>query len=189
MKKIIKYAGTTALSVSLIMLSLGSIPTSYAQSVGSQMTVTMTCGINLTGPTNINWDNTILFPDTLDNTQAADHAGSEPTVQNPGTNSATTQVKAAVGDSSTGGYRGTVDGVTHISPTSMQLDLINGAPSTLITMSDSNSPQQIGTLAPAENDELRLVVNVPPVAGLFNKPITDQTWTATITLTATCAIV
>lgn len=191
MDGIIKYSGISAITVSLFMLTLGSIPTSLAGSgqVTSNLSVNISCGIGVADGI-INWNNPInpSVADTLDSTDNTDFSGTEPTITNPGTNTANANVNANVGDSTNGGYAGTVDGFTHIEPSEIALDLVNdnsvGSP---VGMNDGAVNTNIGTLAPGETDTLQVVVTVTPglIAGL---PTTDTTWAATINLVASCVL-
>ena len=189
MNKITRYSGIAAISVSLIMLSLGSMPTIQAGGgpVTSNLVVTITCGAVVTNGA-INWDNPITPGNQFDS-ETTDHTGATPNVANPGTNTATANVGAQAGDSNTGGYVGTVSAVTHLPPTEMDVDLIGEATVVLPNpLSDTNAIIQIGLLSAGANADLQLQIDAT-VATLLNKPITDTSWQATITITAACEIV
>ncbi len=77
----LRYSGIAAITFTLFMLSLGSMPTSEAQSVTSTLNVDVSCGITLLNPT-INWDGTVVPGAQLDSTNGADFSGTEPTLEN-----------------------------------------------------------------------------------------------------------
>jgi len=185
----IRYSGIAAITFSLFMLTLGSMPTSDAGVVDSSLTVTITCGITVGNGGTINWDNALnpKTGNTLDSTDAADYAGAQPTVTNPVSNTASTVVTANVGDNIDGGYAGTGDTTTHIEPIAISIDLITDpAPAGPVAMSNAGTGVGIGILAPAEIDTLQLVVATNNIVG---QPITDLTWTAQIVLAATCQFI
>lgn len=184
----IRYTGIAAITFSLVMLSLGSIPTSQAQTIGSTLNVHITCGVTIANPS-IDWtkplDPTNLV--VLNSVIGSDFSGTPPTLTNPNTNTANAQVKAHVGDDATGGYYGTVDGLTHIAPSQIDVDLITdtsiGPPN---PMDNGGVAKDIGTIAPDNTDTLHLIVHQSP---LSNLPTSDIQWQATITISSTCAIV
>lgn len=189
MNKKIRYSGIAAITFSLFMLSLGSMPTIDAGVVNSALTVSITCGIAVGNGGTINWDNA-LNPNTgntLDSTVGADYSGPQPTVTNPGTNTASSNVAANVGDNTNGGYAGTVDTTTHIEPIAISIDLITDpAPAAPVAMSNAGTGVGIGILAPAEIDTLQLVVVTSTIVG---QPIVDLSWSAATNLVATCQFI
>jgi len=189
MNKKIRYSGIAAITFSLFMLSLGSMPTIEAGGgpVTSNLAVTITCGATVSNGA-INWDGPITPGNQFDS-ETADHTGATPNVLNPGANTATSNVGAQAGDSNTGGYVGTVSAVTHLPPSEMDVDLVGEATVALPNpLSDVNAIVSIGKLAAGANANLQLQIDAT-VATLLNKPITDLTWAATITITAACEIV
>ena len=181
----IRYSGIAAITFSLFMLSLGSMPTSDAGVVGSTLSVTLSCGLALSSAT-INWDNTLnpTLGNTLDSTNAGDYTGPQPAVSNPGGNTADSIILANVGAVPTGGYAGTTDLTTHIQPQEITMDLLlNSPPAGPVTMANGGGDTAIGTLIPGESQTLQLVVDSSNIVG---QPISDATWAAQIDLTAVC---
>ena len=180
----IRYSGIAAITFSLFMLSLGSMPTSEAGQVDSTLLVTLTCGLTVVDGV-INWDNN-LDPNTgntLDST-TGDFSGAQPTLENPAGNTADSNVSAQVGDANTGGYAGTTDVTTHIAPGDISIDLlVNTPPAGPVAMDDTPANVGIGVLSPAELQTLQLVVVTSNIVG---QPITDATWGLTIALSAVC---
>ena len=185
MKNIFRYSGIAAITFSLFMLSLGSMPTSDAGQVASQLTVTLSCGLVVANG-QINWDDN-LNPNTgntLDSTVAGDYSGAQPSVSNPIANTADSSVSANVGDNTSGGYAGTIDATTHIQPTEISIDLlVDSPPAAPVAMSNAAANIFIGLLSPNEAQTLQLVVNSNNIQG---QPITDLTWALTINLSALC---
>jgi len=191
MNKKIRYSGIAAITFSLFMLSLGSMPTSDAGVVSSALTVTLTCGIQVGNGGSIDWDND-LNPNTgktLTSTDIGDYTGAQPTDTNTVTNTASSNVRADVGDSNTGGYAGTTDTTTHIEPNAISIDLlVNTPPAGPVAMQNTGIPVGIGVLAPNELQTLQLVVATNNIVGTV-PPITDLTWSAQINLIAVCEFV
>jgi len=191
MNKKIRYSGIAAITFSLFMLSLGSMPSSDAGVVTSALTVTLSCGIAVGNGGSINWLND-LNPNTgntLDSTAAGDYTGLQPTVTNPVANTASSNVRANVGDNTDGGYAGTTDTRTHIEPSAISIDLlIDPVPAGPVAMDNAGAGTGIGVLAPAETQTLQLVVATNNIVGTV-PPITDLTWAAQINLIAVCEFV
>ena len=186
MKVILRYAGVAALTFSLFMLSLGSTQTSEAATVGSQLTVTITCGLTVVN-TAIDWANALdpsVTPVLRDSLDAGDFTGLDPQLTNPAANKATSLITASVGTNTNGGYAGTTDAKTHIEPSNMKLDLVTDTTNALVAMDNADTAVEIGRINPGVTDSLQLTV-LPVIVG---QPISDATWAATITLTALCAI-
>ena len=181
----IRYSGIAAITFSLFMLSLGSMPTSDAGQVDSTLTVTLTCGLDVADGV-INWDSS-LNPNTgntLDSTNGGDFTGAQPTVENPTGNTADSSVSANVGDNVDGGYAGFTDTTTHIEPIAISIDLlVNSPPGGPVAMDNAAANTGIGVLVPAELQTLQLVVDTSNIVGT---PITDGTWVMVISLTALC---
>jgi len=73
MKRIIRYSGIAMLSLSLVMLSLGSMPQTYAGSVGSTMVLATSCGTLPGGE--IDWGTGVVLTQVLDTTNTAPLTG------------------------------------------------------------------------------------------------------------------
>jgi len=191
MNKKIRYSGIAAITFSLFMLSLGSMPTIEAgvDSVSSALTVTITCGTTVTNGI-INWDNAISPGSQFDSEVNADFSGTSPNIANPGSNTATSIVSAQAGNIATaGGYAGGTSGVTHLPPSEMDVDLVTDTSTGLPNpLSDTNALVEIGEISAGSSDTLQLQIDAT-VATLLNKPITDTSWSATIVITAACEIV
>ena len=160
--------GISAIAVTIVMLSVGSLPQSFAGSdtVSLGMQLQTTCGIAVTGGGTVDFgavnisgpnESTIV---TVDNTGTAD-----------------AQIDANAGNTATGGFHDAVP-VTHIAPSSITLDLdIQGVTPMLNTGLD----QDIGQLFGAGSLDVVVSINV------INLPVPDNTQLdATITLTANC---
>jgi len=179
MNKIIRYSGIAALSVTLIMMSLGSMPQTYAGTVPSTLTVNIGCGAILTGA--FTFGGGILVGAVL--TQAENTVG-QPQIQNTGV--AQSQISVGVGtDSSTGpgggGYKGNTDGITHIAAGSIKVDVGEG----LVTMVSAASTST-GVVNAGSTDNIDVSVTVT----LINPGSTDADWVATYTFTVTdCLLV
>ncbi len=180
MNKSTRYFGIAALSLSLVMLSLGSIAQSHAQVVTSSMSIEIACGI-IVANGDIAFTNTIALNDNLDS-DIDPIAGGQPTLQNTGTAQtavlANAGVPSAVGPGG-GGYA-SADGITHINPVSISYDIGEGP----IALQDSGTDIEIGTINTVSTDDLQLLVTVNGV----NLPTSDPNWTATTTLTASCQV-
>ena len=123
---------------------------------------------------------------TLDSTDGGiggDYTGVQPTVTNPAGNTASTNVRADVGDNANGGYAGTTDVTTHILPAQISLDLlVDPLPAGPVPMDASPGTNVgIGVLSPAEVQTLQLVVDTSNIQGAS---ITDDTWAVVISLSA-----
>ncbi len=172
MNVIIRYSGIVALSVSLIMLSLGSMPQTYAGTVPSTLTVNIGCGAILTGA--FTFGGGILVGDVL--TQA-DNAVAQPQIQNTGV--AQSQVSVGVGTDSAsgpggGGYAGTTDGITHIVAADIQVTVGEG-----LTTMISGASTPTGVVNAATTDD----INVSVTVNLSNPGSSDADWAAIYTFT------
>jgi len=167
MNGIIRYSGIAALSVSLIMLSLGSIPQTYAGTVPSTLTVDISCGAILTGA--FTFGGGILVGAVLTQTE---NTVVQPTIQNTGV--AQSQVSVGVGDDATGGgYAGT-DTTTHIAAGSIRVDIGEG----LVTMvSAASTPTGVVNAATTDNIDVEVTVT------LVNPGHAEADWAATYTFT------
>jgi len=183
MNTIIRYSGIAAISVSLIMLSLGSMPTVEAGVIPSLITLDITCGLTLTNA-DLTFVPGTVAGNALDTNVGADFAGPEPNVANPPGNFAQTQVSLSAGTDTGGGY---VDDavVTHIPPSQMQFEFEAGG-ANLLALSDANAQVVMGNLIPNTNADLHAVIDTTPTN--VGTGITDSTWTATITVTGLCVI-
>ena len=190
MNGILRYSGIAAISVSLIMLSLGSLPTTNAQSVGSVLTVTLSCGLLPTGDAVIDFD-TIIDPTgttTLNSGPSPPSPGNDPinqaltgvppTYTNNGNSNAI--VTANSGTVPTGGYL--ASGVTAIPPSQMSLGFEGGP---LTALSNAGAETSVGTIVPTATGILQLAVLTTAVSGTY----TTTSWTATNTLTVSCTLV
>ena len=179
MKRIYRYSGIMALSVSLIMLSLGSILQSYAGSVTSTIVVDITCGMTLVG--DADFGTSILIGAALTNANIV----SVPTIENTGV--ATTPIAVAVGTITGGGYADTGT-ITHIAPADIDMKIagstFNGG--AFQTLDDTGADTNLGPLGPVSGaTALEFQVEVTGI----NPPITDPNWSATYTFTAgTCFV-
>ena len=175
MNDIFRYSGVAALSISLIILSLGSMPQTLAGSgpppnvIESNMVVDISCGISISGTADFG---RVSFGDTILN--------SDVTIFNGGTGSA--QISANAGQSLVasplaGGYAGTTDQTTHIAPhdITLQIDSQGRTP-----MMDSSSNVIIGELASMDSEILEVGVVINPINLL---PSNDPVWVATFDLT------
>lgn len=163
-----RSVGISAIAVTLVMLSIGSIPQSFAGSdtVSLGMQLRTTCGIAVTGGGTVDFGN-VNIGDPNETTNVS--------VQNSGTASA--QIDAQAGDSSTGGFHD-AQPKTHIAPSSISLNLNSQGPDAL---SDTNVQTDIGDLFGAGTLGVEVVITV------INLPVPDNTQLdATITLTANC---
>ena len=181
MNNLFKYSGILAISVSLIMLSIGSIPQTYAGSVASTMSVNISCGMTLAGTADFGTGVTIASTLTNANLQ-----GSAPTIENNGVAHTPISVNAGVrantppATGTAGGYAGVTDNVTHIQPAAIQMKI--GAAGPFSTLDDAGTDVSLGALAPNAGSPTDLNFSIG-VTGI-NGPITDPDWAATYTFTA-----
>ncbi len=180
MNDTLSYLGTAAISISLAMLLFGPIPQTYAGSVPpptiieSELSVLISCGITISGSADFGL---VSFGETIQN--------SDVTLSNPGTGTA--QVSANVGQSLVssplaGGYAGTTDQTTHISPSDITLQIDSQG---RVTMNPSSSNVLIGELGSIDNGILEVGVTINPI----NLPTSDSVWQATFSLTVSgCAL-
>ena len=177
MKRIYRYSGIMALSFSLIMFSIGSIPQANAGSVGSTISVDITCGMTLVGVAD--FGTLILIGANLDNTDIA----VVPTIENTGV--ASTPIAVEVGTISSGGYA--EGGTTHIAPADIDMKIagssFNGG--AFQQLDDTGADTNLGPLGPASGaTDLEFQVFV---SGINLGATTDPSWAATYTFTAgTC---
>ena len=105
--------GISIMSVTLIMLSLGSVPQAFSQGVTSTITIDISCGIAVTGAA--------TFPGTVG--IGATVANTDVDLNNNGNGQAAISAQAglpsAVSSATAGGYRGTSDLITHINHSSI----------------------------------------------------------------------
>ena len=172
MNGIIRYSGIAALSVSLIMLSLGSMPQTYAGTVPSTLTVDIGCGAILTGA--FTFGGGILVGAVLTQNE---NTVAQPQIQNTGV--AQSQVSVGVGtDSSTGpgggGYAGVSDQITHIAASSIQVTVGEG-----LTTMISGASTPTGVVNAVTTDDIDVSVTVT----LVNPGSSDPNWAATYTFT------
>ena len=176
----LRYLGTAAISISLAMLLFGPIPQTYAGPVPpptiieSELAVLISCGITVSGSADFGL---VSFEETIQN--------SDVTLFNPGTGNA--QVSANVGQSLVssslaGGYAGTTDQTTHISPSDITLQIDSQG---RVTMNPSSSNVLIGELGSTGSGSLEVGVNINPI----NLPTSDSVWQASFFLTVSgCSI-
>ncbi len=163
--KTIKYLGITTLAVTLVMLSIGSIPQSFAgtDSVNLQMNLGSTCGISVTG---IDIDFGNQNPGATPNGAVS--------VENTGTSSA--QIDANAGDVTAGGGFANA-GTSHIAPLSITLGISPGTNA----LDNTGADVDIGDLFGAGSMDVDVVVTV------INQPVPNNTiLIATINLSANC---
>ena len=175
MKNILKYSGIAALSITLIMLSLGSISQAQAQTVASSMTVDITCGADLLNG-NVAWTNVVVTGVTLDSEiDTLDSA--KPTVENTG--SAVSVMSADAGDNTNGGYAGTTDLLTHIAPSQMALGFVGGSTFNLL---DTGFATGIGSIGPTTVATMHWQIDTT----LFGASTSDTDWAASVDLFVVC---
>jgi len=180
-----KYSGLAVLSVSLIMLSLGSIPQSYAGSgsVGSTMTLQLTCGLTVAG--DVTWGSGILLDTIIESGVAPHLTASTATVQNTGVGQATVDANTGndIGPATFGGYS-EAGGTNHINNPQIEINIGNG----FVTMAAGDAVDiTIGTVAEGATDDLDMRVDLNFVVGL---PTVDNSWLATVTVTGSdCELV
>jgi len=177
MKSIFRNTGFTVLTVSLIILSLGSIPQTFGGVIASPFTVTSTitieisCGIAVTGAANFGL---VSIGETIFNNDV--------TISNGGTGSADVTANAglpsAVANPAAGGYRGTTDLITHINPSSITLQIDSQGQ---ITMANTGADVFLGNLANGDPGVLEVGVTITPV----NEPFSDASLVADYDLTVT----
>ncbi len=174
MKDILRYSGIAALSISLIMLSFGSVPQTNAgfvpppNVITSSLTMDISCGVNISGTADFGL---VSFGQNVQNTDV--------TISNSG--SATAQISANVGkslvsSSLAGGYAGTTDQTTHISPSDITLQIDSQG---RVSMNPSSSDVLIGELSNLDPGTLEVGVGINPI----NLPTNDPLWVATFAIT------
>jgi len=173
----LRNMGLAALSVSLIMLALGSVPQAYSQAVTSTMTIDISCGIAVAGAA--------TFPGTVG--IGASVANTDVDLNNNGSGEAAIDANAGarsdVANAAAGGYRGVVDEITHIDPISITLQIDNQGQVTMTTLGTDVS---IGTLVTADVGQLEVGVT----ANIVNAGFTDPDLEADFTLTVTaCTLI
>jgi len=179
MNDFIRYTAIASISVSLIMLSLGSFPQTFAgagpaNTIPSTMTLTISCGLAVTGSADFGL---VSIGGTIFN--------SDVTLTNSGLSFA--QISANVGQALVksplaGGYAGTTDQTTHIAPhdITLQIDAQGRVP-----LADSSSDALIGGLRNTDPGVLEIGVNMNPI----NLPANDPVWAATFALTVSdCSV-
>ena len=174
MNDILRYSRIAALSISLIMLSIGSIPQTLAGSIPppnvieSRMIVDISCGVDISGTADFGL---VSLGETVHN--------SDVSLSNSGT--ATAKISANVGTALVksplaGGYAGTTDQTTHIAPSDITLQVDSQG---RVQMIGSGSDVVVGELSSIDNGILEVGVNINPV----NLPTSDTVWVATFDLT------
>ena len=177
MKRIYRYSGIMALSASLVMFSICSIPQANAGTVASTLVVDITCGMTLVGVADFGGG--ILIGANLDNTDLA----AVPTIENTGV--ASTPIAVEVGTNTGGGYQ--EGGTTHIAPADIDMKIagstFNGG--AFNTLDNTGADTDLGPLGPASGlTNLEFQVEV---TGINLGATTDPSWAATYTFTAgTC---
>jgi len=166
------------MAVSLVMLSLGSIPQTFAGttviesgSLGALLTVGPTCGLGVGAAVNIG------------NIAVGQVKSATTTVDNTGTVDATLEANAGVPSASGpsgGGFAAASDGITHINPISMRIS-VTGA---LQALDNSGNDVFIPGGLPVTGSPHTLTLEV--TANIVNAPVVDPALAATIPLTATC---
>jgi len=167
-----RYLGITIMSASLVMLSLGSIPQSFAgttvieqQGLGASLTLGATCGLSTGAAINYN-----AF--VVGTTRTA-----TTTVTNGGTVDATLEANAGT---NTGG--GFADGATtHIEPISMRMSVSSTFSAFFFNNADDVS---IPGGLPVVGSPHTLTLET--TATIVNAPVVNPTLSATIDLTAEC---
>ncbi len=183
MERTIRYSGIAVLSVSLIMLSLGSIPQTFAGSgsVPSTMTVVLACGLTATG--SVTWGSNIIAGSTIDSRIAPNDLASTATIENTGNGLVTVDANTGDDGVGNGGGYSEVSGAVHILNPEIDISIGEGD----ITMLTAGADVEIGTIAGTAIDGLDMVVRLNNLQAL---PTLDNAWSATITLTATdCELV
>ncbi len=175
-----KYSGIAAISISLVILSLSSIPQILGgavlppNAIESEISVQISCGIAISGSADFGL---VSFGESVFN--------SDVTLSNPGTGTA--QVRANVGQalvssSLAGGYAGITDQTTHISPSDISLQIDSQG---RVTMNPSSADVQIGELGSTDSEILEVGVNMNPI----NLPTNDHLWRANFFLTvSSCSL-
>jgi len=182
MERTIRYSGIALLSVSLIMLSLGSIPQTYAGSgaVPSTMTVVLTCGLIAAG--DVTWGTNILAGTTIDSRIAPNDLASSATIQNTGNGQMTVDANTGDDGVGNGGGYSEVSGAVHILNNAIDINIGEVD----VTMLAGGTDVEIGNVAGNAIDDLDMVVRLNNLQAL---PTLDNAWSATITLTGTdCAL-
>jgi len=177
MKRIYRYSGIMALSFSLVMFSVGSIPQANAGSVASTIVVNITCGMTLAGVAD--FGSGIIIGANLVNANLA----AVPTIENTGV--ASTPIAVEVGTNTGGGYQ--EGGTTHIAPSDIDMKIAGSTfnAGAFQTLDDAGTDTNLGPLGPASgatNLEFQVFVS-----GINLGATTDPNWSATYTFTAgTC---
>jgi len=183
MKKIFRYSGIAALSVSLIMLSMGSIPQTYAGtsgSVPSSMVLTITCGTLPSGQ--INWGTGVVINQVLDtsNTGPLTAFNIDAIITNNGIGRSFVSMNVGT-DSVTGpnggGYANDSTGVTHIAAADIQLGLGDlGTTPFVVAMVSGPTSTPVGFVDSNDFDPIDAIVTVNGI----NLPAASPTWVLTI---------
>ena len=170
----LRFSGIVALSISIIMFSLGSVPQLNAGSVPppsvitSSLTMDISCGLSISGTADFGL---VSFGETVQNTDV--------TISNSGTASALIRANAGtslVSSPLAGGYAGTTDQTTHISPSDITLQIDSQG---RVSMNPSSSDVLIGELSNLDPGTLEVGVGINPI----NLPTNDPLWVATFALT------
>ncbi len=181
MEGFVRYSELVLFSVSLIMLSLGSIPQTFAGptvpagSIDSLMKVEASCGLGVTGSADFG---EVSIGGTIFN--------SDVTISNGGTGLA--KISANVGtplvqSPLAGGYAGISDQTTHIPPRNITLQIDSQG---RVPMFDSGNNADIGELPNGSPGVLEIGVLMNPV----NLPTPDPVWVATFDLTVSdCQVI
>lgn len=187
MKKIFRYSGIAALSVSLIMLSMGSIPQTYAGSSGSvpsSMVLTVTCGTLPSGQ--IDWGTGVVINQVLDtsNTGPLTAFTIDAIITNNGIgrsfvsmNVGTDSVTGPNGGGYANDFVGVLGGVTHIAAADIQLGLGDlGTTPFVVAMVSGPTSTPVGFVDSNTFDVLDAIVTVNGI----NLPAASETWVLTI---------
>jgi len=178
MKDLIRYTVVASISFSLIMLSLGSVPQTFAGppplTIPSTMSILPSCGLSVANSANFG---TVSIGGTIFN--------SDVIISNSGTSLA--RISANVGtplvqSSLAGGYAGVTDQTTHIPPRQITLQIDGQG---RVPMFDSGTNALIGDLRNTDPGVFEIGVNMNPI----NLPTNDPVWVATFDLTVSNCLV
>ena len=171
MKNSERYSTIFSISVSVIILSLVSIPDIFAgpqNTVPSTLSIQSTCGLTVTDAANFGTvpiGGTIFNSDVIISNSGTGLAG---IIANVGTSLVSSQVA--------GGYSGVTDQTTHIPPRDITLPIASQG---RIPMFDSGSNAIIGVLGNGDPGVLEIGVLMSPI----NLPTSDPVWVATFEMT------
>ena len=178
MERTIRYSGIAVLSVSLIMLSLGSIPQTFAGSgsVPSTMTVVLACGLTATG--SVTWGSNIIAGSTIDSRIAPNDLASTATIENTGNGQVSVDANTGNDGVGLGGGYSEGSGAVHILNTEIDISIGEGD---VTMLTGASNDVEIGNVGGTLTDPLDMVVRLNNLQAL---PTLDNAWSATITLTA-----